>query len=98
VGVGRVGADRKRRPPWRVEGAPERVVERAQADLVACPQRAAGADQVCAGAALLVGDDRAQDPVDRGVESLDDWMVVVESTAVDLHHELRARPVERRTL
>jgi hypothetical protein len=45
--------------------------------------------------ALLVGDDRSQDAVDRGVHRLDDRVVVVESAAVDLHDDLGPRPVQR---
>jgi hypothetical protein len=39
----------------RLEGAPEGLVERAQADLVAGAQSAAGANEVRPGASLLVG-------------------------------------------
>ena len=46
-------------------------------------------------AALLRGNNRSQHAIDRGVQSLDDRMVVVEPRAVDLDDELRARLVER---
>ena len=56
---------------------------------------ASGSDQVGAGTALLGGDDRSQHAVDRGVQSLDDRMVLVEPRAVDFDDELGARLVER---
>ena len=48
------------------------------------------ADQVRAGATLLRGDDRPEHPVDRLIEPFDDRVVLVESGAVDLDHELGA--------
>ncbi len=66
------------RPAGLVERAPERVVERAQPDLVAGRDCLRRADQVRAGATLLGGDDRPQDPFDRGVEAFDDRVVLVE--------------------
>jgi hypothetical protein len=62
-----------------IERSSQRVVERLEPDLVACRDRARGADQMCAGAAFLRGDDRPQHAIDGGVEALDEWMVLVES-------------------
>ena len=58
----------------------------------------AGANEVRPGAALLLGDDRAQHALDRRVERLDDRMVLVQPAAIDLDDHLRPRPVERRAL
>ena len=82
----------------RVERGPQRVVERAQADLVARLHRPAGAHEMRAGAPLLGGDDRAQHALDRRVEPLHERVVLVEPGAVDLDHHLRSRRVERRAL
>ena len=84
--------------PGRVERAAQRVVERAQPDLVARLHRASRADQMRAGAALLGGDDRAQHPLDRGVQLAHHRMVLVQARAIDLDDDLRARRVERRAL
>ena len=78
-----------------VECALQRVVERSQPDLVAGPQGSTGGDEVRAGAPLLVSDDRAQNAVDRGVQGLDDGMVLVEAAAMHLDDDLWARPLER---
>src|SRR5207248_4803362 len=51
-----------------VEGGLQGVVERAQPDLIADGDRARSTDQVCAGPALLGGDDRFEHAVDSRVE------------------------------
>ena len=81
--------------PGRVEGGAERVVERAQPDLVAGGDLLAGADEPRARAPLLGVDDRAEDPLERRVEALHERVRVVEAAAVDAHDDLRPRRVER---
>jgi hypothetical protein len=86
------------RPPGRVECALQRVVERTETDLIARTQGAAGPDEVGAGAALLVGNDRSQHGVNRRIERDHDRVVVVEAAAVHLGDDLRAWVIERGTL
>src|SRR5205085_6458265 len=78
-----------------VESGLQEVVQGAEADLVAGGHGASGSDQVGAGTALLGANDRSQHAVDRGVQSLDDRMVLVEPRAVDFDDELGARLIER---
>src|SRR5439155_4775978 len=82
----------------RIEGALQRVVERPQADLIPGPQCSTRTDEMRPGAALLLGDDRTQDSIDRGVERLHDRVVLVEPAAIDLDYDLRPRPLQRRPL
>jgi len=51
-----------------------------------------------AGAALLFGDNRSQHAIDRAIQRLDDWMVLVEPAAIDLDDHLRSGAVERGAL
>ena len=81
-----------------VERGLQEVVQGAEADLVAGGHGATSSDQVGAGTAFLGGNDRSQHAVDRGVQSLDDRMVLVEPRAVDFDDELGARLIERVTL
>ena len=105
----RLGGTRWRRVRWcpatleagtsgRVERATQRVVERTQPDLVTRLYRASRADQMRAGAAFLVGHDRAQHPLDGGVQLAHHRMMLVQARAIDLDDDLRARGVERRAL
>ena len=82
----------------RVERAPECVVERAQPDLVADGDLLAGAHDPRAGTPLLGIDDRAQDPLEPGVETFDERVRVVQAAAVDAHDNLRPGCVERLAL
>ena len=84
--------------PGRVEGGAERVVERAQPDLVAGGDLLAGANETRAGSALLGVDDRPQDPFERRVQALHERVRVVEAAAVDAYDDLRPRRVERLAL
>src|SRR4051794_2841985 len=81
--------------PRDVERALQRVVQRPQSDLVAGADGAWGAEEVRAGPALLVCDDRPQHAVDLGVKRLDRWVVLVEAASIDAHDDLRSSPVER---
>ena len=81
--------------PGRVEGGAERVVQRAQPDLVAGGDLLARAHEPRARAPLLGLDDRPDDSLERRVEALHERVRVVEAAAVDAHDDLRPRRVER---
>jgi len=78
----------------RVEGGPERVVERAQADLVAGGDLLARAHEPRARAPFLRLDDRADDSLERRVQAPYERVRVVQAAAVDANHDLRSRRVE----
>jgi hypothetical protein len=81
--------------PGRVERGSERVVERAQPDLVAGGDLLAAANEACPCSPLLGVDDRAQDPLERRVQASHERMRVVEAAPVDADDHLRPRRVER---
>ena len=64
---------------WLIECGLERIVERAKADLVARADRARRPEQMRAGTPFLFGDDRLEDPVDRGVETFHDRVMLVQA-------------------
>src|SRR5207244_1315743 len=79
----------------RVERGPQGVVERFRADLVTGRDRLSGADEACAGAALLGLDEWAKHALDRGAEFLDEWMRLVQAASVHAHDNLRAGRIKR---
>ena len=82
----------------RVECVAERVVQRAQTDLVAGGDLLAGAHESCPRPPLLGHDDRPDDPLQRRVKALHERVRVVEAAAVDAHDDLRSPRLQRLSL
>src|SRR5439155_27234236 len=82
-------------PTRSVECGTQRIVQRSQSHFVAGSDLLAGTHEPCTGAVLLSIDDGAEDSLERRIKLPHEWVRLVQPAAVDSHHHLRPRCVER---